>query len=1336
MHLKTLGMAELRSDSSSGTVVGAGKPLAVLIYLSAAPARTASRHTITSLLWADIEADAARHNLRQALWYLRRKAGREIVTTNGDALQLVPDVRCDRDELLDAASAGNNERVVELYAGPFVPDFAAPGGSGFEDWCALERRRLLETFRHSAEAVIRSRLAQGHARDAVALTRKLRDQDIYTESSWRLLLEVSASTGDLLSTRAEAEALRTLAEQHDLELEPATQAALRRATAQPSTADSVTEAPDRVAPLSATLVGREAAFSTLLAAWDVARTSRMARVHVTARPGIGKSRLLRDFAARLRAMRARIIAITGSLGTRDVPYGVASDLAAGLAALPGRRGLSPHSAATLVDLNPTLSTWFDVPARAQTTSDALRSRTIALRELAVAVSSEHPVAVLIDDLHWCDEESEALLTAFADGLRDARILVVTTGRPEARRSPLVAHDATQQVTLEPLSATQVEELLLSIASLPLADWAQDFAADLWRASRGSPLLALELLQLLEDRELLQRVDGMWQTGRGDLLLAELRAGDVLRARLEGMDRFDRWILTLLAVAGTPLASGTVIEASERPERAVRERLRSLEARGLAVAEGETWSTAHDEIAEELLRLTNAEGASRAAARVGRALLSTPHHDETTARRAAQLLRQTDDRTARGDLLRRFARQRFELGDRRTVRALALDLFGATTDRAQITDAVAAAPWSWRLGLVSPLRRMVMGGGVALLATVTAIRLMLLPPAPPPDAELVLMVRDTAGRVSAQRVELREGDWEPQRPLIARAWEAITGFTLKTPSGFTAAWHQQRSELITSQAVDDDGAMELFVHDGARAPHRIVQAPGDDQDAAISPDGRLMAFFTARWDSLSRYDIALLSLADSNIRQLTSGSATDVAPRWAPDGDRLAFSRYNWGRGPNELCVVEVRSTTVQCAPAATGSAFNPVAWIDADRIVLLHQAGPFKRLRVMQWSSRELTTVAELNGLASVAVSEDSRWVFCICSSAGGTSKRPTVFPLAAPRLAREIAPTDTIQHIIAAVFTSSRAGLEVASVRIDNGGLQAVPAGVPVQLSASVEDAHQRLIAHHAPVRWSVSDTVAGRIDSLGVLVATGRTPRVVVTASAALARDSVVVAVNHDAPRLRLSESWDDLAMPQWFPWGRPVPVVTRASDGRAAFLNNGEGSFESGVASRTTFDASAGLAVDAEVAATVARPQWQKVNVAITQGMDRHRFEGGAGLNVSPTPSAQEYLCGIGYPLERVAGGDPDAGSISTSASTLEFRLPDSTWLRGTWHRVRLQLFPDGRCGFALDDVPHSVVRSGSRIRTPARVLLAGNSAGTRILVGKVRVTEGVPRDIDWTQARTVP
>jgi len=1332
--LRTLGTVELR-NGEAGTpapVLGLGKPLALLIYLSAAPGRSASRSLLISLLWSDLETDAAKHALRQTLWYLRRKTGRDVIAAAGDTLQLLPEVEVDRDLLLAASAEGRHEEVVSRYVGPFVPEFATPGGSGFEEWCALERRRLLQVFRHAAESIITAELSRGHARAALDLARRLRDQDRYDEGGWRLLLEVCASANDALATRAEAEALVQLAEREELQLEPATRALLRVARASGPDSGKGTASGTRALQSDA-LVGREQAFAQLLGAWEQVRAGAIRRVHVTARAGLGKTRLLRDFEARLRAMRGRVVSVGGTYGGRDMSFGVAGDLAAALAQLPGKRAIAPASAATLIGLNPSLSTYFDDAPRIATPDDALRERSLAVRELATAVAFEHPVAILIDDLHWVDDASAALIGALADGLRDVRILLVTTGRKEARQVAVASHAETLHVTLDPLTAPQVEELVLGIAALPAESWAAEFSVELWRAARGSPLLALETLQLMEDRGELRRADGGWCADHPQALLAELRAGDALRGRLEDMERTDRWLLTLLAAAGAPVDDETLVEASERPSTEVLARLRGLETRALTVRSGDGWQVAHDEIADEIVRVASADGLALASARLGRAMLATGAWDERRARRGARLLRSSGDDAARGELFRRFAAQRFALGDRRGLDALAADLFGPSVRDGELRAIRRSAPLSWRVGLMTPMRQALAAAAAVALLIVGALVVTRDEALPPPDAVLGLALVDSAGRVTFQQVELREDAWSPLQPLATAAWDGMESFTLVSTNAFEVALHPNQRQLVTSESTEEPGGIDLFVRERGAPAKRLLSAGGDDGTARISPDGSRLVFATSRWDSLMHYDLALSPMSGGPVTPLTSGPSTDHNAVWSPSATQIAFSRHNWGVVPNELCVVQLEgSRTVACRHVDDADEAFPTAWIDEDRILAVVFKENRRRLVALQWSTGE--TIAITDGPASsYHVSPDAHWAYCVCAIAADGRQRPAVFPLLSPSFVRALQlPEALASASVHPFWISSEASVGAARLRIQ--GPSRVPVGVPSRLRATLTDAHDREIRYPGSVRWTLADPSAGTIDSIsGLLMLNGRAPQAVVrAASGRSARDSLLIRVAPATTQPRFVEEWTDTSMSRWSRFGRPSPSTSRAADGSAVMRNNGEGSFESGALSRDEFDPSLGLAVDLRVSTRVTMSQWQAMQLGVFSGLDVARYERAKDRNVSPFVPPQALLCNVGYPIEGMRLGDLPIFTL-TSHETVRVPIPNRSLLRGAWYTIRLQYLPDGRCALAIDGVPLAITASGRQTPGRARVRVSGNMYQTEMLAGRLQVFEGVPADIDWSKAQ---
>ena len=346
LTLVTLGTTVLRADRNV-TLFDLGKPLALITYLCCAPDRTVAREYLCDLLWGDVGPDAAKHALRQTLWYIRKRLGDRPLITGGDTLRVAAPIEFDRDQFLAAVADNDAEAVVRLYTGDFFPGFAAPGGVEFERWADIERQRMRVFFWRAAETLVRRWMTTGRLRDAQALARRVRDSDPLREGGWRLLFETLIAGGDTVGGSLEADAFDRLAEAEGIDAEPATRSLLRAVRQTPEIPVQQERSGEHLS-LFAELVGRERDFSMLLDRWETARGGTATHAHVLAPAGLGKTRLLTDFHARLRATRVRTLFVRASLGARDIPFGLAGDLAEALARFPGASGISTGSARSLV----------------------------------------------------------------------------------------------------------------------------------------------------------------------------------------------------------------------------------------------------------------------------------------------------------------------------------------------------------------------------------------------------------------------------------------------------------------------------------------------------------------------------------------------------------------------------------------------------------------------------------------------------------------------------------------------------------------------------------------------------------------------------------------------------------------------------------------------------------------------------------------------------------------------------------------------------------------------------------------------------------------------------
>lgn len=1300
LYLRTMvepALLRIRANATPEVALEPSKLLALVLYLACAPGRTVTRDGLIDLLWADLEPDAARKAVRQHLWQLRRRLGADLSIEGDDHLVLRSPLDSDRATFIAASESSNFSRAVELYTGDFFTDFASSGSGEFERWVAGERAELRARFVRCAEVAIRDHLNAHRSREALTLARRVRSMEPFRQHGWRLLLESLLSATDYLTAAIECDALERMGAEEGFQLEPATRSLITtiRRVGVPSLSASSSS------PMRTELVGREREFAALTDAWERAKAGHAVSVVIEGGAGLGKTRLLMEFRARLQSVLARTVAISGNAGASVISFGLASDIAGKLGALPGARSVSPHAFRILVGLCPSLSSVLDTPPHVSAPADMARHRLSAMRELIEAVAADRPVAILIDDLHWSDHDSRALISGLHGSLSESRVLICVATRPTAEAD---LEASITRLALAPLTELAVLSLVSSVALLPADPWTERFVQSVMQRSRGIPLYVIELLQLGLQEGAVELRDGEWRPAKLERLWKLLESGEFLKRRMASLTPSERRALQVLSVASASLPVDAVLKLTSDDKPAGRQAVVALAHNGLVVAADNSIRVSHDEIAALVTSELSPDECREISRGIGARLAELPEAESGLLRRAAAHSRMAGDTASLQRLLMRYVSDARRHGDHRPIRNLAAELLGTTFESQEAVKLARTVPASrrsqlWRTGGLIAAGTAGLGIGLAAAA---------LRPSDPPGAAgplLTVEVVDSSGHFRIFEMPLTAESLHVRRPLT------IAPSARPVFESLNLSWRRVRPEpggarWLAESYANDSGAAEIFLVGPNQPDRRMTFTKGDDVNPDWSPDSRSMVFATGRWDEAGRTDIAVMAIADGTTRQLTSGPTSDSDPKWSPDGSRIAFRRRSRSE-PKALCVMHADGARVMCTPEGDNKAL--AGWRDDTTVVLggtpsvLIHAGADSVHAAAQIAAH-VHSIGAGNRFATIVCGDRSATSsYCLADNAASGAVR---------LLEREAG------EIVGASVQMPAAHLEQLVVR---NAAQRAPVGEPFFFDVAGTMANGQLRPAHA-VRLTSLDPAVAVVDSAGFL--TGLQPglaRIVVT-NGGWRKDTVSIAVSAAATvASRFEEDWEG-GISRWKVFGDPPPIIEAGESIGRAFMVGGDGVFHSGAVSRMAFDVSQAIAVEFRVSAPVTQSYWQTLTVTLLSVPDWSWLDAWDGRSDYLWASGRAaMLCALSIPPRTEAPGSADSIQLETLRGSLTFRAPRA--LRaGEWMNGALFLTPDGRCGASLDGVEFGRSLPARILADSAHVAIFGNSVGTRLRVGAIRVRSG--------------
>jgi DNA-binding CsgD family transcriptional regulator len=328
-------------------------------------------------------------------------------------------------------------------------------------------------------------------------------------------------------------------------------------------------------------IGRADELSRLEGVLARAEQGRPQLVLLAGEAGVGKTRLLAEFADRARQRGMRVLAGgCVELGDIGLAYLPVVDALRDLADDPADTELLAEVAITAPGLGRLLPGILERGPAAARASDGLDQLQVfdAVRALLERRSDRSPVLLVLEDLHWADRASRDLVAFLARTLRVGRVTLVASYRSDElhRRHPLrpllaelVRLPGMERLELAPLSRMDLAAHLEAIAGIPLP---ADQVERIYARSEGNPFYAEQLLA--------------GDAGRAEVALPPTLL-EVLSARVQVLSEPAQQVLRVAAVAGRRVSHPLLAQVAGWPGPDLEAALREAIAAGVLAADQTT-----------------------------------------------------------------------------------------------------------------------------------------------------------------------------------------------------------------------------------------------------------------------------------------------------------------------------------------------------------------------------------------------------------------------------------------------------------------------------------------------------------------------------------------------------------------------------------------------------------------------------------------------------------------------------------------------------------------------------------------------------------------------------
>ena len=317
------------------------------------------------------------------------------------------------------------------------------------------------------------------------------------------------------------------------------------------------------------LVGREREIEVLQQYLDATAENKGITVFISGEAGTGKTRLVNEFLTSSK-QKTDVAELTGwCLSNSGIPY------------FPFLEAFNPYFSSSNKNKSAILQqeglqseeelglrAWLMGPGKSEKPREieslspqAWKDSTFAsVTKALFSISAKKPTILFIDDLHWADSGSLALLHYIARSIASQRILILATYRSEdlnpesdGRPHPLV--DALRLMSREnlykeiKLPSLRRQDISLLAENMVGGRVQTELAEKLSDESQGNPLFIIEALKMLSEKGSLVQENDRWRLSTGEIGIPT-KVKDIVLRRVDALKPNQRKILDVASVIGS------------------------------------------------------------------------------------------------------------------------------------------------------------------------------------------------------------------------------------------------------------------------------------------------------------------------------------------------------------------------------------------------------------------------------------------------------------------------------------------------------------------------------------------------------------------------------------------------------------------------------------------------------------------------------------------------------------------------------------------------------------------------------------------------------------------